>query len=65
MFLNRDEVARFTGYRQRRKQIEALALMGVRFYLPPDGWPRVPVAELTREEKADGKKAQEPDFSTL
>ena len=60
MFLNREEVARFTGYRQRKKQIEALAVMGVRFFLPPDGWPRV-----LREDLHDGTKEEEPDFSAL
>jgi hypothetical protein len=60
MFLNREELARFTGYRQRRKQIQALAMMGVRFFVPPDGWPRV-----LKEDITDGKKTIEPDFSTL
>ena len=59
MFLNKEEIARLTGYRQRAKQIMALSLMGLRFFVPPDGWPRV------LKEDLDGKKEEEPDFSAI
>lgn len=60
MFLTKEEIATLTGYRQRQKQIMALSLMGMRFFVPPDGWPRV-----LEEDLKDGKKEEEPDFSAI
>lgn len=60
MFLSKEEIARLTGYRQRAKQTEALSLMGLRFFLPPDGWPRV-----LKEDLENGQKKKEPDFASL
>lgn len=39
--LDDDEMFALCGYRQKRKQIEALVKMDVPFVLPPDGKPRV------------------------
>lgn len=62
MFLTKEETATLTGYKQRAKQIEALCLMGVHFFIRPDGWPVVRIEDLG---DTHGKKEEEPDFSAL
>jgi len=56
------ETAELSGANQRPRQIGALGLMGVNFFIAADGWPRVPRTEI---ERSQSEKTQEPDFSTL
>lgn len=58
------EVADLTGTRWRPKQIEALSRMGIKYFVAPDGWPRVPRSEIEGATSASAR-AEEPDFSTL
>lgn len=40
-FLSRDDVARLTCRKHRRRQIEQLVRMGIEFAIDGDGWPLV------------------------
>jgi len=49
MYLSRVDVARKTCRKQKARQIEQLARMGIQFELDAEGWPLV-LANATREE---------------
>jgi hypothetical protein len=55
MFLNADQIAALTGYRQRRRQITALQRMGIRHWVRLDGRPVVAESALEKpQHSADG-----------
>jgi hypothetical protein len=49
--LSRDEVVRLTGRKQRRRQVEQLARVGIPFVLDADGWPVVASDAIDRRGK--------------
>lgn len=48
LYLSRDDVARKTCRKQRKRQIEQLARMGIEFELDAEGWPLVRAASDVR-----------------
>lgn len=63
LWLDDDELATLTGYKQRAKQKAALARLGVRFRSrPADGFPLVERAQFQANLTGKARKA-EPDWS--
>lgn len=56
MFLTPDEVSQLTGRGQKSLQIEALAQMGIPYYVNASGRPVVPSAAITGNETVPKKK---------
>jgi hypothetical protein len=67
MFLNPEELAAYTGYRQRRRQIRELERRGVPYELNATG--AVLVARATIEQRLGVESATapqpEPDFAAI
>ena len=79
MFLTREQVQELTGYRRPSAQIKQLRSQGVHYFVAADGYPRVPVTQVsnpgaakrggtveqdTGRPRATKKKAK-PNFAAL